>query len=88
VTATETPQPTDTAVPAADKTATAPEATAAQADTSGGEERWQQRVVVGIVGLLALLVGVLGLVVGRELAKRGRDPVDADKDESSGEEKT
>lgn len=85
-TETETPQPTDTVVPAADKT-TAPTATAAQAGAPGNGARWQQTLAVGIVGLLALMVGVLGLVVGRELAKRGRDPVDADKSESPGEEK-
>jgi hypothetical protein len=45
-------------------------------------------VAVGIVGLLTLLVGVLGLVVGRELAKKGRDSDGIAGDEPSGEERT
>jgi hypothetical protein len=43
---------------------------------------------VVVVGLLALLVGVFGLIVGRELARRGRRPGGTGEDESSKEERT
>ena len=57
---------------------------------AGGQEdsSWQQKVALGIVGLLALLVGVLGLIVGRELGGKGRRSEGADRGESSKEEGT
>jgi len=81
-TTTATLEPTDTSTPAVDETATV------QAGLSQGGQRWQQSIAVGVVGLLTLMVGVLGLVIGRELAKRGRDAGDAEKGESPGEEGT
>ena len=44
--------------------------------------------VAALIGSDQKVVGVLGLVVGREMAKRGRDPDDGKEDESSGEEGT
>jgi hypothetical protein len=52
-----------------------------------GDRDWQQVVGVGVVGALALTVGVLGLVVGRALAGKGQRAGGEDGDVPPGEER-
>jgi len=57
---------------------------------AGGDQAgpiWQRSIAVGVVGLLTLLVGLVGLFVGRELGRRECIPGDPAQGESSGKEK-
>jgi hypothetical protein len=61
---------------------------AARASAIQGASPWQQTIAILIVGLLALLVGVLGLVVGREMGKQGQSFDGASGNEGAEEEGT
>ncbi len=82
-TATETPVPTDTVASTVIPTI----AQRLTQDGAQGDRSWQQMVGVGVVGVLALLVGVVGLIAGRAMAGKGRRPGSADEGEPK-EERT
>jgi hypothetical protein len=62
----------DTATPTQVVPPTATPPSPVELGRTEGSVDWQQTLALVIVGLLALLVGAIGLIAGRELAKRGR----------------
>jgi hypothetical protein len=95
-TATQTPEPTSTETPTASPTETPTEAArptstsqsaTLQVGAAQGSRDWQQAVAVGVIGVLALTVGVLGLIVGRALGGKGRREAGREEGEPPGEER-
>ena len=101
---TDTPAPTSTPMPTATATSTAtatptgaarptavPTASQGamlQVGAAQDGQDWRQVVAVVVVGGLALVVGVLGLIVGRALAGKGRRDAGGDGGEPPAEEGT
>jgi hypothetical protein len=55
--------------------------TPAAAGGALGGEPWQETVALASVGFLTLLIGVAGLIAGRELAKKRRRSGDSGHEE-------
>jgi hypothetical protein len=83
LTATETPAPTDTATPVVEPDtptvhveqragSETSSGSAAQASAVQGAKPWQEKVALASVGLLTVLIGVAGVIAGRELGKKPR----------------
>jgi hypothetical protein len=80
-TARPTETPADTATPTLVVPPTATPPSTLELGRTEGSVDWQQTLALVVVGLLALLVGVIGLIAGREMGKRGRRSGDLAGDE-------